>query len=79
MLLEPFPTEVAQEIPPSYFGPPSPLEFEIRIVIWETNKIPLPPGSKTVSIMVKCSLDASATGGSEEINKETDVHNGNCK
>lgn len=38
--------------------------------------MPIPKGRKCISIFVKVALDSSATGTEEEINKETDVHNG---
>ena len=38
--------------------------------------MPIPKGKKCISIFIKVALDSSATGTEEEINKETDVHNG---
>lgn len=63
-------------IPFSYFSAPKPLEFELRLIIWDTKEIPKIGESKQVSIMVTVALDKSATGTGEEITKETDVHNG---
>lgn len=62
-------------VPMSYFEAPKPLEFEMRIVIWDAKNLPIPKTHKSVNLMTVVSLDQSATGTNEEIIKETDVHN----
>lgn len=63
-------------IPPSTIEKPQPMEFEIRLIIWETFDIPIPQGKPNVSIFLTVSLDSTANIKGEEIVKETDVHFG---
>lgn len=63
-------------VPFSYFEAPKPLEFELRLIIWDTKNVAKIGDSKVVSIMICVTLDKSATGNNEEVYKETDVHNG---
>ncbi|EAR93381.2 C2 domain protein (macronuclear) [Tetrahymena thermophila SB210] len=76
--LEPFPFDVARIIPPSTIEKPQPMEFEIRLIIWETFDIPIsnPIQKSTVDIFLTVSLDSTANIKGEEIVKETDVHFG---
>ena len=54
-------------MPFSYFTAPKPLEFELRIVIWDTLEMPKIGENKVVSLMVTMALDKSATGLNEEV------------
>ena len=53
---------------------PTPNEYEIRIIIYETFNIPIINGSK-VNIFVKCMFDPDGWTG-DEIVKSTDTHLG---
>eukprot|EP00828_Plagiopyla_frontata_P023412 TRINITY_DN3002_c0_g1_i1.p3 TRINITY_DN3002_c0_g1~~TRINITY_DN3002_c0_g1_i1.p3 ORF type:complete len:230 (-),score=39.42 TRINITY_DN3002_c0_g1_i1:180-869(-) len=56
-------------------GMPEPQEFEIRIVIWEVENVPIPTGSTTIDLFVKVEQDSYGWTGSMT-EKETDTHMG---
>jgi len=43
MWIEVLPIELAREIPPSPLSVPAPLEYEVRLIILETENIPRNP------------------------------------
>ncbi|EGR34566.1 hypothetical protein IMG5_007260 [Ichthyophthirius multifiliis] len=76
MFIEPFPVDIARIIDPSNIQKPSPLEFEIRLIVWEVFNVPLNQDKKPLSMYVSVALDGNANINGEEIIKQTDVHNG---
>lgn len=52
------------------------MEYEIRLIIWETQGIPLSSPKPTVDIFLIVTMDSSANSKGEEIIKTTDTHFG---
>ena len=52
------------------------MEFEIRVIVWETFGIQKSATKNTVDIFLNVSLDSTANIKGEDIVKETDTHFG---
>ena len=76
MFVECLPFDVSRMIPIQPLTEPTIMEYEVRLVILETNDIAIPEGKTLISIMCEARMDASATGTDKEECYETDVHNG---
>lgn len=76
MFVECLPFDISRMIPPQPLAEPTVMDYEVRLVILETNNIVIPEGKSLLSIMVEARMDASATGTSKEETFETDCHNG---
>jgi hypothetical protein len=69
MFLEPFPIDIARNIPPANIQKPQPMEFEIRLIVWEVFNVVIPEGKKVVSIYASVALDSNANKDGIEIVK----------